>query len=73
VAQAAGAPSLWSLDGEPVTSDDFPGASKKSLRRRPDWFVYLETDPDLEFRVPARAMDTTQGLHAKIVVVTPGP
>ena len=62
----------WFLDGEPVTPGDLPGALKKSLSRRPDWFVYLEADPGLDFRVPALAMDMIQGLHAKVILVTPG-
>jgi biopolymer transport protein ExbD len=62
----------WFLNGEPVTLESFPGALKKSLSRRPDWFVYLEADPDLEFRVPAHAMDMIQELHAKVILMTPG-
>ncbi len=61
----------WFLDGEPITPEDFPAALKKSLSRRPDWFVYLEADPELEYRIPARAMDTIQGLHAKVILMPP--
>jgi hypothetical protein len=63
----------WFLDGEPVTPEDFPAALKKSLSRRPDWFVYLEADPNLDFRAPARAMDMIQGLHAKVILMAPTP
>jgi biopolymer transport protein ExbD len=62
----------WFLDGEPVTPEAFPAALKKLLSRRPDWFVYLEADPNLDYRAPARAMDMIQGLHAKVILMTPG-
>jgi hypothetical protein len=61
----------WFLDGEPVTPDNFPAALRKSLSRRPDWFVYLEADPGLDFGVPAHAMDMIQGLHAKVILMVP--
>lgn len=61
----------WFPDGEPVTPDNFPGALRKSLSRRPDWFVYLEADPGLDFGVPARAMDMIQGLYAKVILMVP--
>jgi len=62
----------WFLDGEQVTPEELAGMLRKALSRRPDWSVYLEADPDLEFGVPARAMDVLQGMHVTIVVVTPG-
>ena len=61
----------WFLDGGPVTPEDLPAALKRSLSRRLDWFVYLEADPGLEYRIPARAMDVIQGLHAKVVLLAP--
>jgi biopolymer transport protein ExbD len=61
----------WFPDGEPVTPDNFPGTLRKSLSRRPDWFVYLEADPGLDFGVPARAMDMIQGLYAKVILMVP--
>jgi hypothetical protein len=62
----------WFLDGEPVTPEELPGVLKKALSRRPDWSVYLEADPGLEFGVPAQAMDVLQRMQVKVVVVDPG-
>jgi biopolymer transport protein ExbD len=61
----------WFLDGKPVSPEEFPGALKKVLDRRLDWVVYLNASPELELGAPARAMDMIQGLHAKIILVTP--
>jgi biopolymer transport protein ExbD len=61
----------WFLDGDAVTPEGFPAALRKSFSRRLDRFVYLEADPNLDFRVPARAMDMIQGLHAKVILLMP--
>lgn len=61
----------WFFDGKPVSAEEFPAAFKKALDRRLDWFVYLSASPELPFGAPARAMDMIQGLHAKIILVTP--
>ncbi len=62
---------LWFLDGEAVTAEGFPAALKRSLSRRLDRFVYLDAHPDLDYRVPVRAMDMIQGLHAKVILMPP--
>jgi biopolymer transport protein ExbD len=61
----------WFLNDQPVSPEGFSGALKGALSRRPEWFVYLDADPELEFGVHALAIDLIQGLHAKTILVTP--
>jgi len=61
----------WFLDGKPVSPTEFPGALKETLRHRPDLLVYLDADPSLDYRVPGRAIDMIQGMHARTIIVTP--
>ena len=37
------------------------------------WPVYVEGDTDLEWLWPAKAVDIIQGLHAKVILLTPAP
>jgi hypothetical protein len=59
----------WVFDDKPVSPEEFPGALKDALRRRADWVVYLDASPELQLRVPARAMDIMQGMFVKIVLM----
>jgi hypothetical protein len=44
---------------------------KKELSRRPpDWPVYVDGDPDLEWQYPAEAIDAIRGLHAEVILLT---
>jgi hypothetical protein len=61
----------WFFDGKLVAPEDFPAALKKSLGRRSDWAVCLDADSKLDFGALAPAIDIIQGLHSKIVLVTP--
>jgi biopolymer transport protein ExbD len=61
----------WFFEDKPVSPEEFPAALRQALNRRPDWFVCVDADPALDVQLPARAMDTIQGLFAKIIVATP--
>jgi biopolymer transport protein ExbD len=61
----------WFLAGKPITAEQFPGALKGAFSGVPERVVYLEADPELEFGVPAKAIDTIRGLHAGVMLVTP--
>jgi hypothetical protein len=61
----------WFLDGKRVTPEEFPLTLKDALVRRPDWVVYVDGDGDLQLADVMPAIDSIQGLHAKIVLVTP--
>jgi biopolymer transport protein ExbD len=61
----------WFFEGQPVSPEEFPAALQEALKRRPDPFVCVDADPDLDYQVPVRAMDTIQGLFVKIIVATP--
>ena len=60
----------WMFDDKPVSPEEFPGALKDALRRRADWVVYLDASPELELRVPARAMDIMQGMFVQVVLAS---
>lgn len=40
--------------------------------RAPDWPVYVEGEPDLEFERVAQAIDAIRTAHAEVVLLTPG-
>jgi len=61
----------WFLDGKSILPEQFPGALKEALGRRSDWAVCLDADSDLNFGVPAQAIDMIQGLQSKIILMTP--
>ncbi len=61
----------WFFNGRPVAPADLPTALKESLGRRSDWAVCLDADSKLDFGALAPAIDVIQGLHSKIVLVTP--
>ncbi len=42
------------------------------LRRPPDWQVYVEGDPNLEFEPVAKAIEIIRAEHAEVVLLTPG-
>lgn len=61
----------WFFEGQPVSPEEFPAVLQQALNRRPDPFVCVDADPDLDYQVPARAMDMIQGQFAKIIIATP--
>jgi hypothetical protein len=61
----------WFFNGKSVAPEDFPTALKESLGRRSDWAVCLDADSELDFGALGPAIDVIQGLHSKIIIVTP--
>jgi biopolymer transport protein ExbD len=59
------------LNGGPVRGEELGAKLKKELSRQIVWTVYLEADSDCLFMDVAYAMDTIQGLGAKLVWITP--
>lgn len=61
------------LDSQPVSSGDFDALLKKRLAERPpDWPVYVEGDPDLEWRSVAQAIDRIRGAGGHAVLIRRG-
>lgn len=62
------------VDSQAVSWEDFDSVLRKELSRRPpNWPVYLEGDPNLEWGWPARVIDHIRGLQADVVLVTRSP
>jgi biopolymer transport protein ExbD len=59
------------VNGLPVRREELKAELRKELGRQMVWTVYLEADPDCLFMDVAHAMDTIQGLGAKLVWITP--
>jgi hypothetical protein len=60
------------VDSQPLPWDGFDSLLKKELPRRPpNWPVYLEGDPEIEWRDAARAIDMIRGSQAQVVLLTP--
>jgi len=59
------------VNGKAVKAKDLEAALKKELARRMVWTVYVEADPNSMFMYTAYAIDTIQGLGAKVVWITP--
>jgi len=58
------------VDSQIVAWEDLAGLLKKELSRRPpDWPVYVEGDPDLEWRQVAEAIDAVRGQPAQVVLL----
>jgi len=63
-------PGLY-LASQSVSWDDLGTQLEKELRLRPpDWPVYVEGDPDLDWRSVAEAIDAIRGLNADVVLLT---
>ena len=63
-------PSLY-VGSQFVAWEDFSALLKKELARRPpDWPVYVEGDPHLEWRQVAEAIDAIRGPRAQIILLT---
>ncbi len=64
---------LLLVNGKPVEWEDLSAVlQKEASQRPPDWPVYVEGDPNLEWLWVARAVDIVQGLHAKAYLLTGG-
>jgi biopolymer transport protein ExbD len=54
-----------------VAREEFESALRDELKRRPDWVVNVEADPNLPWMAVADAIDGIKGVHAKTVLLTP--
>jgi len=59
------------VNGQAVSGEELRTKLKKELSRQMVWTVYLEADSDCPFMDVLHAMDTIQGLGAKLVWITP--
>ena len=59
------------VNGHPVRREELQSELKKELNRQMVWTVYLEADLNCSFEDVVHAMDTIQGLGAKLVWITP--
>ena len=68
--RVVGGPSLY-IDSDRVAWEDFSAVLHTELSRRPpDWPVYVEGDPDLEWRQVAEVIDAIRGAGADVVLLT---
>lgn len=59
------------VGSDPVALEDLSALLKEELARRPpDWPVYVEGDPDLEWRQVAEAIDAVRGQQAEVILLT---
>jgi hypothetical protein len=59
------------VEHEPVPWHSLNAALRHELKSRPpNWPVYLECDPDLEWNWPVKAIDEIRGLGAEVVLLT---
>jgi biopolymer transport protein ExbD len=59
------------VGSDPVALEDLGALLKNELARRPpDWPVYVEGDPDLEWRQVAEAIDAVRGQQAEVILLT---
>ena len=60
------------VDAKPAHWEDLAPTLRQALSRRPpNWPVYIDGDPDLEWKDVAPAVDTVRGLGAQVVLITP--
>jgi biopolymer transport protein ExbD len=59
------------LNSQLVSREELSTALKASLSRRPDWVVYVQSDPNVPWADAVYAMDVARGLRAKVVLLTP--
>jgi hypothetical protein len=51
--------------------EDFDAFLKKEIvRRPPNWPVYFEGDPEMDWQYAAKAIDRIRGLQAEVIIVT---
>ena len=65
------APDVY-LDSRRVSWDDLPLVLRAELSRRPpNWPVYVEGDPNMNYGFAVKAVDAARGLGANVVLVAP--
>ena len=58
------------VNSQPVQWDDLDAVLRKQLSiRPPNWPVYLEGDPNMDFGWAAKAIDVIRGAHAEVMLV----
>lgn len=61
------------VDSKLILAPELDNFLRSELPRRPpDWPVYVEGDPDLEFETVAKAIDAIRATGAEVVLLTPG-
>jgi len=66
-----GTPPVLDLQSRRVSWSGLETALKEELRLRPDYRVYLEADPNLEWQDVVKAVDIIKGVQADVVLLTP--
>ena len=64
-------PLQFYVNGKPIERSELRGKLSEELSKQMVWSVYLEAHPDCTFGDAVYAMDTIQGLGAKVVWITP--
>jgi len=64
-------PLQFYVNGKPIERSELRDTLAKALSKQMVWSVYLEAHPDCTFGDAIYAMDTIQGLGAKVVWITP--
>lgn len=59
------------LNSKRVTRKQLPAALGEKLARRADWRVYVEGDPNTDYRSVIQAMDFVRRAHASVILLTP--
>ena len=59
------------LNSLPASWESLHDALKAELGRRADWTVYIHGDDNVSFQYVVLVMDSVQGEHAKVVLLTP--
>ena len=62
-------PSLH-LNSKLVSWENLDNALEESLKLRPDWVVYVDADPEVDWQRVSDVMDIIRNAHAQIVLLT---
>jgi biopolymer transport protein ExbD len=58
------------LNSQLVPWEKLGSTLQESLKLHPDWVVYVESDPDVDWQHVADVMDISRSAHAKVVLLT---
>jgi len=58
------------LDSKVVSWENLYSALQESLKLRPDWVVYVEADPDVDWQRVSDVMDMIRNARAQVVLLT---
>jgi biopolymer transport protein ExbD len=62
-------PSLH-LNSKLVSWENLDNALEESLKLRPDWVVYVDADPEVDWQRVSDVMDIIRNAHAQVVLLT---